>query len=161
MPESSYRIRWKGRTEGPYTREEIRGRIADGELSLLHRVEVSGNWIGLGEFLSPQKPPSTESAPAPARSAPAPTVHAPVRHAEGIGATDESAAILRNGYLLCGLCFVFPLAATVPAVAVAMRLRRRGEARESRAQLALAALLTLLGILFWLAVKSAYARGMI
>jgi hypothetical protein len=169
MSESVHRIRWKGRTEGPYSREEIRERLARGELSLLHRVEVSGNWIGLGEFLAPQKPAEAPRGAAPVAAGPVAagptrerTVHAPLHNSAGISRVrEETEKILRGGYFLCGLCFVAPLAATVPAVAVAMRLRRRGEDRPGRVLLTLAALFTLLGFLFWLAVKSAYARGMI
>jgi hypothetical protein len=162
MSEPAHRIRWKGRVEGPYTPGEIRTRLADGDLSLLHRIEVSGNWIGLGEFLSPEKPSHREMAAPPAGGAlsPAGTVHEPMRNSAGIGRTGTE-NILRGGYFLCGLCFVIPLVATVPAVAVALRLRRRGEDRTGRAQLLLATLFTLLGFLFWLAVKSAYSRGMI
>lgn len=161
MSESVHRIRWKGRNDGPYTREEISERLARGELSLLHRVEVSGNWIGLGEFLAPSRTPETIRKIATATSG-EPVVHAPSHNTATTGhIREETDKILRGGYFLCGLCFVAPLAATVPAVTVAIRLRRRGEARSGRLQLALAALFTLLGFLFWLAVKSAYARGMI
>lgn len=165
MSESAHRIRWKGRNEGPYTREEIRERLARGELSLLHRVEVSGNWIGLGEFLAPPPAPgpvrkdTPAASDSPVRVTP---VHAPLHNTPGIGHPGaETENILRGGYFLCGLCFVAPLAATIPAVSVALRLRRRGADRSGRVQLTLAALFTLLGFLFWLAVKSAYDRGMI
>ena len=78
MSPSAHRIRWKGRTEGPYTREEIRTRLAAGELSLLHRVEVAGRWTSLGEFLSPS--PAPVSAGTVDRNAPAVirTIHAPI-----------------------------------------------------------------------------------
>jgi hypothetical protein len=164
MSEPVHRIRWKGRNEGPYTEEEIRERLARGELSLLHRVEVSGNWIGLGDYIDPPKPaaPPRGAAPAPAEPVRERTVHAPLHNSAGICRIgEETEKILRGGYFLCGLCFVAPLAATVPAVAIAMRLRRRGEDRTGRVLLMLAALFTLLGFLFWLAVKSAYARGMV
>lgn len=166
---STHRIRWKGRTEGPFTREEIKTRLASGELSLLHRIEVSGNWIGLGEFLA-----GTESAGTPAVSrekerdalaeAPAKakrTVHTPV-HAESKALSHADATTLcGTAYFLCGLAFVAPVAATIPAVSHAFRVRRYGDTTSARTILALAALLTLLGFGFWYAVYAAYVSGLI
>lgn len=164
---SVHRIRWKGRTTGPYSREDIRARLATGEFSLLHRVEVSDRWIGLDEFLGErQAAPATPSPVASGGAAPTAgatpdriTIHAPLRipSARRKSAPDEGAL----GYFLCGLCFVLPLAATIAAAVHAWNVRRLGDSGRANTLFALAALFTALGAVFWIAVGYAYSRGVI
>lgn len=166
---SNHRIRWKGRTEGPFTREEIKARLASGELSRLHRIEVSGNWIGLGEFLAGSEsagapagsPEKTVDAPAAAPAKAKRTVHIPVPAAAKALSHADAATLRSMAYFLCGLAFVAPVAATIPAVSHACRVRRYGDNASARIILALAALLTVLGFGFWYAVYTAYVRGLI
>jgi len=164
---SHHRIRWKGRTTGPYSREEIRAKLAAGEFSLLHRVEISGQWVGLDEFLAgdrPVPPPRATTRYSSGPDAPADqsfiTVHAPLRRpAKHVSAATGNRANL--GYFLCGMCFVLPLAATLGACLMAWESRREGDTKQSDTLYILAALFTALGLAFWLAVFFAYSRDMI
>jgi hypothetical protein len=61
--ESSYRIQWKGSVSGPHTRGELQKMLGCGEISLLHRVEVDGQWKSLDEFLNSAKPHFAPSSP--------------------------------------------------------------------------------------------------
>ncbi len=152
MPPSLHRIRWKGRTDGPFSREEIRTRLADGELSLLHRIEVDGKWVSLGDFLSG----AAESARAARPGKPA--QFTPKGKPGGERPVDSLA---KAGFFLCGLCFVLPGLATVGALLVARRMDSRGEHAVARTQATLAALLSLMGLAFWAALVVARAKGLI
>jgi hypothetical protein len=48
---SSYRLRWKGQVTGPCTLEEIRARLASGDVSRMHQIEHGAQWRSLDEFL--------------------------------------------------------------------------------------------------------------
>lgn len=74
MSAESFRLRWKGKTLGPFTRREIERKIREHELGLLHEIWSEGAWITLREFLgskaesSPAEPSREDSAsenPAP------------------------------------------------------------------------------------------------
>lgn len=155
MPLSAHRIRWKGRTDGPFTRDEIRARLAEGELSLLHRIEVDGQWMSLGDFLNG---PAGSLAPA-ARPGKAALLAAQTPRT-GENAMEE-ARLHKIGYFLCGACFVLPILATFGVRSVAGSLRRRGDRETARTLNTLGTLLTLLGLTFWIAVVLANARGLL
>lgn len=169
---SSHRVRWKGRTEGPFTRDEIKARLASGDFSRLHRVEVSGSWIGLGEFIAGDEqaappPDGTREAPAsnrsepPAREKEKHSVHAPVSGMRKTLSPADTAFLCNTAYFLCGLAFVIPVAATIPAVSQSFRIRRHGDRATAKILIALASALTVLGFGFWYAVYTAYVRGLI
>lgn len=48
---STFLLRWKGVESGPFSIEEIRERLTDGEISRLHQVQVNGAWKLLDDFL--------------------------------------------------------------------------------------------------------------
>ena len=54
-------LRWKGRQSGPYDLDEIQAKLAAGEISLVHQIQVRGGWQLLDDFLGQMQPP----APAP------------------------------------------------------------------------------------------------
>lgn len=64
MSAESFRLRWKGKTLGPFTRREIDRKIREHELGLLHEIWSDGNWITLREFLGSKAAPPTGSSPA-------------------------------------------------------------------------------------------------
>jgi hypothetical protein len=45
-------LSWKGQQTGPFTVDEIRSKLAAGDVSLLHQVKYDGRWLTLEEFLS-------------------------------------------------------------------------------------------------------------
>lgn len=153
MTPGVHRIRWKGRTDGPFSREEIRTRLAEGELSLLHRIEVDGRWMSLGEFLNGASAHSAH----PGR----PVFIAPAGEELAARARETRENLHKLGYFLCGLCFVLPFPATAGALLAASRLNRMGDHVTAKTQTALATVFTLLGLVFWAAVFIAHARGLI
>ena len=48
---ATFLLRWKGVESGPFSIREIRERLADGEISRLHQVQVNGGWKLLDDFL--------------------------------------------------------------------------------------------------------------
>ncbi|MDR0536093.1 MAG: hypothetical protein LBG65_07115 [Puniceicoccales bacterium] len=58
-PCTSHRLCWKGKITGPWTRAHIEELLRRGEISLLHGIEVDGEWRGLDDFLRPA-PRSTQ-----------------------------------------------------------------------------------------------------
>jgi hypothetical protein len=63
MSAENFRLRWKGKTLGPFTRREIEQKIREHELGLLHEIWNDGNWMTLREFLGSKATPPTESSP--------------------------------------------------------------------------------------------------
>lgn len=51
MKKNSYRLRWRGKTSGPYDLDTLKSMLSRGEISLIHQVESSGVWICLDEIL--------------------------------------------------------------------------------------------------------------
>lgn len=47
---ASHFIRWRGRTEGPLSLEEIERRLANHEIGMLHEIQHDGSWTALREF---------------------------------------------------------------------------------------------------------------
>lgn len=62
MSAESFRLRWKGKNLGPFTRREIERKIREHELGLLHEIWSGGDWITLREFLGPQASPQPGSS---------------------------------------------------------------------------------------------------
>ena len=79
MKNSSYRLRWRGKTSGPYDLETLKGMLSCGEISLLHQVQTGGVWICIEEILGAASPVSTCVAPtiAPEVEAPVPVPGGP------------------------------------------------------------------------------------
>lgn len=46
----SFKIRWKGHTLGPFTKEVIERKLQSNELSLMHEIQVEDRWISLKAF---------------------------------------------------------------------------------------------------------------
>jgi hypothetical protein len=51
MSAPGFQNEWKGRVLGSFTLADLRGRLASGEFSRLHRIYVEGTWRPLGEWL--------------------------------------------------------------------------------------------------------------
>jgi len=113
-PAERHRIRHKGIILGPLARAEILERLAGGDLSLAHLIEVRGKWMTLRQHLretsAATAPDSDRSprAPAPAGAdIPPPPPGSPRKPPT----LDER---IREGYLWCGLTFGLPLVALAP-----------------------------------------------
>lgn len=52
MKNNGYRLRWRGKTSGPYDLDTLKRMLSRGEISLLHQVESGGVWICIDEILS-------------------------------------------------------------------------------------------------------------
>ena len=48
---ATFLLRWKGVESGPFSLAEIGERLANGEISRLHQVQVGGSWKLLDDFL--------------------------------------------------------------------------------------------------------------
>lgn len=59
---ATFLLRWKGVESGPFSIREIRERLADGEISRLHQVQVNGGWKLLDDFLEQHPAEERESA---------------------------------------------------------------------------------------------------
>jgi hypothetical protein len=55
-----FTIAWKGVTLGPFTVGQVREKLANGEVSRMHQVEVEGRWLSVDEFLARQEPVERE-----------------------------------------------------------------------------------------------------
>jgi hypothetical protein len=58
--DSRYLLQWKGKQLGPYTLDDIRLKLNDGEISLMHQVNLEGRWTTLDELLSLDTAKETE-----------------------------------------------------------------------------------------------------
>jgi hypothetical protein len=65
----------------------------------------------------------------------------------------ELERILCLGHILCGICFVLPFLATIPALGVAFWLQARGALKSARQLFILSGALTILGVVFWIVAK--------
>jgi hypothetical protein len=104
-----HRLRHKGIETEPLARAEILARLREGRLTLAHAIEVGGRWVTLRQHLAgnaavaaargqgnPPSPPGEIPPPPP-------------------GAGTEPAgldAVIRSGYIWCGLTFGLPCAVT-------------------------------------------------
>ncbi len=59
---ATFLLRWKGVESGPFSIREIRERLADGEISRLHQVQVNGGWKLLDDFLEQHPAEEREAA---------------------------------------------------------------------------------------------------
>lgn len=50
-----YPLFWKGKELGLHTVEEIRAKLKEGEISLMHQVKAGAGWLTLEEFLQNQE----------------------------------------------------------------------------------------------------------
>ena len=67
---STFLLRWKGAESGPFSIEEIRELLAEGDISRMHQVQVNGRWKLLDDFVElsaqpkrPAEPPEPPPAP--------------------------------------------------------------------------------------------------
>jgi hypothetical protein len=177
--EPAYRIQWKGQISGPYIRAELEDMLARSQISLLHRVEVNGQWKGVGDLLGfatrVPRPVLTANNPIPA-NAWDPGLDADERADESESPVEEPAVspegsgkgvpvretsvqpgapvntdfIIQAGYVLCGLCFLLPFLATIPALIAAFWLHTQEQGKQAKQLFILAPVLTVLGVIFWL-----------
>jgi len=75
MSAPKYLLRWKGRQSGPFTPDEIRGRLKNSEIGLMHEVQVEGLWITVEKFLAlTAPPPPAPPPPKQEKKVPAPSM---------------------------------------------------------------------------------------
>ncbi len=131
--ETNVWVRWKGVTTGPFSKAEILRRLSYGEIGLYHEVFLEGaqaqplrHWVAYWNHASPEMEKTL------------------VPHAQRERIT--------QGYLWCGLCFLFP-----PLLAIALLNAQGIESEQKRkTQRALAAVLTLSGTFFWILLAAAW-----
>lgn len=51
MTPTKFLLSWKGQQTGPFSVDEIRSKLAAGEVSLMHQVKADGRWLSVDEFL--------------------------------------------------------------------------------------------------------------
>lgn len=103
-----YRLRHKGVPIGPLSRVEILEQLRDGRLSLAHAVESSGKWTTLRRFLS-EGPASLPREGGRARPGPTQAGGEIPPPPPGAGKEPPSLeAVIRQGYVWCGLTFGLP-----------------------------------------------------
>lgn len=51
MSEEMYYIRWRGKESGPFPLSDIHTMLARNEVSLLHQVEIAGQWVPLEDLI--------------------------------------------------------------------------------------------------------------
>lgn len=51
MKSGSYLIRWRGQQTGPYSFEALRERLEEGQIGLMHEIQVDGTWRTVDDFL--------------------------------------------------------------------------------------------------------------
>jgi hypothetical protein len=49
-PDDQYLLLWKGRQSGPFSLEQIRGKLYEGEISRIHQMCVNGAWQLVDDF---------------------------------------------------------------------------------------------------------------
>lgn len=116
-----HRLRHKGVETGPLARGEILEKLRDGTLSLAHAIEVRGRWMTLRQHLLETAPPVAAGSagdrtgrgripppPGAAGDEPPPPPGSP-------GQPPSLDAVVRSGYMWCGLTFGLPfLLAGIP-----------------------------------------------
>lgn len=119
-PPNAYKLRWKGAVSGPFPLARITEMLRTGEISLLHNIEVGGQWTtirdhfrtlgltrpagGATGFAPPLAPFADGDEPPPPPGAPLPPT--PKRRAPTPAELLERS--LREGYLWCGATFLLP-----------------------------------------------------
>lgn len=77
---SSYSVKWKGRTSGPFSLDELRKLFEEREIGGMHEVLVDDKWITVRSFfrnLAPVDAPTPVQAQPPLQTSPARTVQQP------------------------------------------------------------------------------------
>ena len=108
----SYMIRWRGRSDGPLTLEQIDSRLNGGQLGLLTEIRVDGQWITLRDFYksrsveqptnegdSPNAGGGTTAAPGPQSEAFSPDTSPP--KPRGNGKTKRYAMVAIAALVAC------------------------------------------------------------
>lgn len=62
---SSYSVKWKGRTSGPFSLDELRRRFDSREIGGMHEVLVDGKWVTVRAFFRNLQPAAPASVPPP------------------------------------------------------------------------------------------------
>jgi hypothetical protein len=62
--EPQFFIAWKGANMGPFTLAQIQEKLAAGEVSRMHQVQVGGRWLSVDEFLSKHESSERQAAKA-------------------------------------------------------------------------------------------------
>jgi len=62
---SDYSVKWKGRTSGPFSLDELRRRFDSREIGGMHEVLVDGKWITVRAFFRNLQPAAPASVPPP------------------------------------------------------------------------------------------------
>lgn len=164
-PTRSFRIQWKGGTLGPYSRQEVEDRLATGEISLIHRIEVDGHWESVADFVfeRPELKPMSVESETEGLGLKLPPI--PGNRGDLVASTPRRVRtgqveqLVMVGYILCGTAFVLPGVATLPALWIASRVRMEGAAEPARLQIILSALFTIMGVLFYLALYHVREQG--
>jgi hypothetical protein len=110
-----HRIRHKGLESGPHSRADILAQLREGRLSLAHAIEVRGKWMTLRQHLAEAAVPpggeGSESGKGPRGRMPPPPpggADAPPPPPGSIAPSSSLDALIRSGYIWCGLTFGLP-----------------------------------------------------
>ena len=73
---NDYSVKWKGRTSGPFSLDELRRKFDSREIGGMHEVLVDGKWITVRAFFRSLEPaePKVVSSPPPSPPPPPPPV---------------------------------------------------------------------------------------
>ena len=113
---AQFRLRWKGSVTGPFALNRILEMLRNGEISLLHNIEVEGSWMTLRDYfratgLNPNPNLASEydreNPPPPPGSSPATSSNRNYSDTR-----NQSHEILERfvleGYFWCGATFLLP-----------------------------------------------------
>lgn len=127
---SQFRLRWKGTISGPFTLGKISEMLRNGEISLIHHIEVDGSWTTLRQYFrmigngtaSPVSGSSSSSSSGDVNIPQGLPLGSPTQK-NRLSRDQEIDHAVRLGYLWCGSTFLLPLffAAIVPLCNILMR----------------------------------------
>ena len=114
-PPAHFRLRWKGAVTGPFPLARVSEMLRAGELSLLHNIEVDGQWLTIRDYfriIGLTRAPAAVPADDPGNGLVPPSPGAegvleavrPVDTRQQAGESLERA--VREGYLSCGSTFL-------------------------------------------------------
>jgi TM2 domain-containing membrane protein YozV len=63
--QAEYTLRWRGRSQGPYSLEEINHKLDEHEIGMGHEIQFEDRWVSLEEFFAALKPAAPSVRPAP------------------------------------------------------------------------------------------------
>jgi hypothetical protein len=111
---NDFRLRWKGTVTGPFSLSRISEMLRSGEISLLHNIEVDGNWQTLRDYfrangINPSPAPSAYTSDAP----PSPPGARGINLGSEIkeprnGNAEALERFVLEGYFWCGATFLMP-----------------------------------------------------